>query len=239
MKRTILSMAVMGLCSLLGSFLAVSLMKGEPVQAQEGGAGAIKATEFSLVDKDGRVLIYMDADDNGGGRFSMLDKKGKVRMQASCSAGGVISLLDDKGNPRYTVTQQDDGSIMEFFSDDKGKQRFMTTAKADGDVLLLMAGPKGEQYITMMGGPEQASTLILTSPDGKSTGTFFARNDQATMQLACNKGQMLSAVMEDGRPVFALSKDDKLRMRSMLGTDGKPELIFLNEKRESVWSAGK
>lgn len=238
MNRTFLSMTVMGVCSLLGSFIAVHTMHGEPAQAQEGKAGAIKATEFSLVDKNGRVLIYMDGDEEGG-RLSMLDVNGKVRMQASCGTNARISLLDDKGNPRYTVTQEADGSVMEFYADAKGKHRFVTSSKAGGEVMLMMGGPEGEQYVTLMAGPKEPTTLLMNSGGGKGQAMLFARDDQATMQLSCNKGQVLTAVLEDGRPVMALSKDDNLRLRAMLGEKGDPEFIFLNDKREATWRAGK
>jgi hypothetical protein len=50
---------------------------------------------------------------------------------------------------------------------------------------------------------------------------------------------LLNAVLGDGRPVFALSKAEKLRLRALLAADGEPEFMFLNDKRESTWRAGK
>lgn len=233
-------LAFTGLMALTGGFAANLVMQApEPVNAQEA-PGIVRGTEFRLVNKDGKEIGLLDADKEGGGRISLLDAKGKVRVQVA--AGGkkaFIALLDDKATIRYLVGQDNDGEVMQTFADSKGGNRNITSVKSSGETLFALLGPTGKNCAAMVGDPAGASTLMLTSPDGKNKLVAFAKDDQTALQLNAGDGELLSAVLGDGRPLIALNKAEKLRLRTLLAADGTPELIFLNEKREATWRAGK
>ncbi|MCB9935976.1 MAG: hypothetical protein H6840_09810 [Planctomycetes bacterium] len=242
MNRTqfALSLAVMGLMSLVGSFVAVYALQGAPVQAQkEEAAEVVKGGGFVLVDKKGNPRASLDIGDDNEVRFTLIDSEGKGRVQLN--SGGeraYIALLDRSQQIRYLVGQ-DDSMVMETYLDAKGKNRMISQFKDGGQSLFSFNSEAGENLMSLMAGPKDASTLLLKDPTGKNGVTVFAKDDQATMQLDCGGGSILSAVLGDGRPVFALSKADKLRLRAMLGEDGTPEFIFLNDKKEATWRAGK
>jgi len=241
MNRTqfAVSLAVMGLMSLIGSFVAVYALQGAPVQAQEDGAGVVKGTEFVLVDKKGNTRASLDLSDENEVRFTLIDSEGKGRVQLS--SGGeraYIALLDRNQQIRYLVGQ-DDTTVMETMLDAKGKNRVISQFQDSGETLLAFNGADGNNLMTLMGGPKAASTLLLKDPTGKNGVTLFAKDDQSSLQLEAGDGSLLSAVLGDGRPVFALSKAEKLRLRALLAEDGTPEFIFLNDKKEATWRAGK
>ncbi|MCB9893465.1 MAG: hypothetical protein H6839_03340 [Planctomycetes bacterium] len=240
-NQFLIAMAVMGVMSMAGSFLAVyALQSDKPLNAQEGAAaGVVKATAFELVDKDGNSRASLSIGDDNGVQLTMLDDKGNGRLQLN--SGGdraYLALLDRKGNMRYLVGQ-DDTSTMQTFNDGKGKSRIIQQFEDDGNILFSFLNAEGKASMTLLAGKEQASTLILADPTGKNTVTMFAKDDQSSLQLEAGNGSLLNAVLGDGRPVYALSKDSKLRLRGMLGEDGTPEFIFLNDKKEAVWRAGK
>lgn len=234
-----LSFAFMGMMSLVGSFVAVYALQGEPVQAQEAKAGPVKGTEFQLVDKDGNVRADLSLDEDGEVLFTLIDTEGKGRVQLN--SGGeraYMALLDDKGMVRYIVGQ-DETTVMQTFADDKGKNRTIQSFKDNGDTIFSFIDADGDALMSLTGGTAAASTLILTDPTGKNQVTMFAKDDQSSLQMNAGDGSILAAVLGDGRPVFALNKAEKLRMRAMLKESGEPELMFLNEERQSTWSAGK
>lgn len=238
-SQFLMSFAFMGMMSLVGSFIAVYALQGEPVQAQDAKAGPVKGTEFQLVDKDGNVRADLSLDEDGEVMFTMIDTDGKGRIQLN--SGGkraYMALLDNKGVVRYIVGQ-DDEMVMQTFADDKGKNRTLHSFKNNGDTLLSFNDAEGKPLVSLTGGPGAASTLILTAPEGKNQVTMFAKDDQSSLQMNAGDGSILSAVLGDGRPVFALNKADKLRMRAMLKEDGEPEFMFLNTERQSTWKAGK
>ncbi|MBX3460275.1 MAG: hypothetical protein KF696_10010 [Planctomycetes bacterium] len=233
-------LAFTGVMALTGGFAANLVMQpATPVSAQEA-PGIVRGSEFRLVGKNGKEVGLLDIDSDGGGRISLLDGNGKVRVQVA--AGGkkaFVTLLDDAGTIRYLVGQDNQGEVMQAFADKKGSNRNITSVKSSGETLFALLGPKGENSATLLGDPAGASTLMLTSPDGKNKLVTYARNDQTAIQLNAGDGELLNAVLGDGRPVAALTKAEKLRLRSMLGADGTPELIFLNDKREATWRGGK
>ncbi|MCA8915102.1 MAG: hypothetical protein KDB90_06785 [Planctomycetes bacterium] len=240
-NQFLIAMAVMGVMSMAGSFLAVYVLQSEkPLNAQEGeAAGVVKATAFELVDKDGKSRASLSIGDDNGVQLTMLDDKGNGRLQLN--SGGeraYLALLDRKGNMRYLVGQ-DDTSTMQTFNDAKGKSRILQQFQDDGNVLFSFVKEDGEASMTLLAGKEQASTLILSDPTGKNTVTMFAKDDQSSLQLEAGGGNLLNAVLGDGRPIFALTKDKHLRLRGMLGDDGTPEFIFLNDKKEAIWRANK
>ncbi|MBZ0137664.1 MAG: hypothetical protein K8I27_14965 [Planctomycetes bacterium] len=234
-----LSLGFMGMMSLVGSFIAVFALQGEPVQAQKDAAGPVRGTEFQLVDKDGNVRADLSLDDDGEVMFTMTDTGGKGRVQLN--SGGkraYMALLDDKGMVRYIVGQ-DDTTVMQTFADGKGNNRMIQSFKNSGELVMSFIDPEGEALMSLTAGPEAASTLILTDPTGKNRVTMFAKDDQSSLNMNAGDGNFLAAVLGDGRPVFALSKAEKLRLRAMLKENGEPEFMFLNEERESTWKAGK
>lgn len=241
-----LALAVMATMSLAGSFAAVMMLNsGAPLQAQpaDGEAakpGKITGTEFNLVDAKGNSRAVLDFDEGGDARFTLLDAAGKARVQLN--SGGdrsYMALLDQNGVVRYTVAQDKDNSVLQTFLDSKGRNRMVNSLTNDSDTLFGMLTDKGESAMTLMAGSKQASTLILADQTGKNVATLFAKGDQTSLSLTCGDGQLLNAVLGDGRPVFALSKAEKLRLRALLDIEGEPELMFLNDKRESTWRAGQ
>ena len=235
-----MSLAFMGMMSLVGSFVAVYTLQGEPVQAQEDNVGAIKGTAFQLVDKDGNVRADLSLDEDGEVMFTMIDTEGKGRIQLN--SGGkraYMALLDNEGTVRYIVGQDSDGTVMQTFADNKGNNRLMHSFKDNGDTLISFLNAEGKAAMSLTAGAKDASTLILTAPEGKNQVTMFAKDDQSSLQMNAGDGSILAAVLGDGRPVFALNKAEKLRLRAMLKEDGEPEFIFLNEDRQSTWKAGK
>lgn len=241
MNRTqfMLSFAFMGVMSLAGSFLAVYALQGNDVQAQKDAAGPVSGTKFQLVDKDGNIRADLSLDEDGEVMFTMIDTEGKGRVQLN--SGGkraYMALLDNKGMVRYIVGQ-DDTTVMQTFADGKGKNRMIQSFKNSGEAVMSFIDAEGEALMSLTGGPDAASTLILTDPTGKNRVTLFAKDDQSSLNMNAGDGSILAAVLGDGRPVFALNKAEKLRLRAMLKEDGEPELMFLNDNRESTWKAGK
>jgi hypothetical protein len=232
-------LAAMAVMSLAGSFIAVFVLQSDnPVQAQAGAAGVVRGTQFVLVDKKGAERARLDIGDEGGVRFTMLDNKGKARVQLN--SGGdtaFFQLLDRNGVPRYLVGQGDD-VVLQTFTDTKGENRAMQQFKDNGQTLFAFNGPGKKNLMTLMASPKDASTLILTDPTGKNQLTMFAKDDQTSMKLSAGDGSLLASTLGDGRPLIALSKADHLRMRQLLGKEGDPEFIFLNDKRQAVWRAG-
>lgn len=234
-----MSLAFMGMMSLVGSFVAVYALQGDKVHAQEEKVGPVKGTEFQLVDKEGNVRADLSLDEDGEVMFTLIDTDGKGRIQLN--SGGkraYMALLDNKGMVRYIVGQ-DEEMVLQTFADEKGKNRTLQSFKNNGQTLFSFNDADGTPLLSLTGGPGDASTLLLTAPEGKNQVTLFAKDDQSSLSMNAGDGSILTAVLGDGRPVFAMNKADKLRLRSMLKEDGEPEFIFLNEARESVWKAGK
>ena len=144
-----------------------------------------------------------------------------------------------RGEIAKAIVGQDETTVMQTFADDKGKNRTIQSFKNNGDTVFSFIDVDGEALMSLTGGPAAASTLILTDPTGKNQVTMFAKDDQSSLQMNAGDGSILAAVLGDGRPVFALNKAEKLRMRAMLKESGEPEFMFLNEERQSTWSAGK
>ncbi|MBK8206956.1 MAG: hypothetical protein IPK87_09230 [Planctomycetes bacterium] len=212
-----IGLAFTGTMALAGAFAAVGIMQPTPVGAQEG-IGAVKATEFQLVDKNGKVRIQLDVGESGDARFSMLDGKGAVRLQAN--SGGdqaYVSLLDGSGKIRYLVGHNlKDDMVMETYTDAEGRNRFISSLRKEGDAVITFANSEGKNVVTLMGGDELSS-----------------------LQLAGGENLMQNSILKDGRAFFAMQNGKTVRWRGMIAADGTPSLDFLNAEKKATWSAGK
>ncbi len=212
----IIGLAFTGTMALAGAFAAVGIMQPTQVGAQEG-IGAVKATEFQLVDKNGNVRIQLDVGKDGDARFSMLDDKGAVRLQAN--SGGekaYVSLLDGAGKVRYLVAHNTkDDMVMETYTDAEGRNRFVSSLRKDGDAVISFSNSEGKSVVTLMGS------------DGL-----------ASLQLAGGENLLQNSILSDGRAFIAMQNGKTVRFRGMIGADGTPKLEFLNTEKKVTWSAG-
>jgi len=219
--RFALALALMGVMSLGGGFLAVVLLLD--TDAAQAGAPAdtvLRASALEIVDSDG-----------------------VVRARIGTKGGdSLLALYDEKGTRRYrAVYERSRDRVSVYLADNTGDDRYLLSHTKEGESLLSFLGEKDAKLMTILAGEEQASSLLLMDPKSKRQVTVFAGRGNTTMQLADEAGQAgwLASVVQDGRSVMALAKDGKLRIRAMTGADTTPELVFLDDKRNKTWAAGK
>lgn len=241
-KQFAIALAVMAITAAAGGFSAVGVFL-DVAPAQADDSKVVQASRFDLVDAKGnrRAVLKINAD--GSPTFALYDPTGRSRVQLGANNdAGMVSLLDAKGTPRAVLAQTESNDrVTMIYSDRAGNERWLSALTKGGDGMLSFVGPKHGKWMTLLAGPEQASSLLLTDPKSKQRVTTFAGRGQAAYQLsdAAGQGGFLAAVLKDGRSVFGLSKAGKLRLRAMTKEDGRPELLFYDENRKTVWMAGK
>ncbi|MCA8937694.1 MAG: hypothetical protein KDB68_15975, partial [Planctomycetes bacterium] len=102
------TLAVMGVMSLAGSFIAATIMQATPAGAQADGDKVI-TSEFQLKDKNGKLRALMKVDDGGDLLFTLLDANEKVRITQSVGndGSGAVIVSDSKGRPRMSLTSSE------------------------------------------------------------------------------------------------------------------------------------
>ncbi|MDJ0522441.1 MAG: hypothetical protein QNJ90_10265 [Planctomycetota bacterium] len=218
-KQYAIALAVMALMAAAGGFAAIAvLLDPSPVQA---APDALQTRALEVVDASGKVRARLAVDANGDVALRFLDAKGTKRSE----------YIHEAANDRTTLDFRDAG----------GEQRWIASLTRENDTVLAFTGAGDEKYVTLLAGPRHASTLILKDPKTKQMVTTFAGRGQASFQLndKNGKGGYVCSVLGDGRSVFALSKDGKLRIRGMVKEDASPQLVFLDDLRRQTWSAGK
>jgi hypothetical protein len=158
--------------------------------------------------------------------FQLLDGNGTARGVWGVTDEGMslFSLLDPKGKPRLTLaTDKKNGTVITL-TDHDGKQRMTQAVKADGMAVITYYHPDGETQ----------AFQVSTTGEGESSLILYDKT---------KTNSILASVMSDGRSVLALERNNDVRFRAMLGTDGTPEMGFITKnekgKMQYTWQAGK
>src|SRR5687768_5420434 len=107
-KQFVIALAVMGVMSLAGSFGAIYMLQGGPVNA--AADNVVSGSEFRLVDGKGKLRSLMTVDKEGDLPFTMLDAKENVRMTQTVGNDGSASIVlsNSEGKPRMSLTSSAD-----------------------------------------------------------------------------------------------------------------------------------
>lgn len=219
-KQFLVALLVMGCMAAGGAFAAVSVFMG--MRSADAAPGdTLRASALEIVDAQGKVRARLASEANGDVALRLLDAAGAKRAEFAYLAGR-------------------DRLVLKYL-DAKGGERWMSALTSKNECLLAFAGAGNAKYVTLLAGPEQASTLLLMDPKSKRNVTMFSGRDQSSLQLTDAQGRMglLGSVIKDGRSVFGLAKDGKLRLRAMTTEDTTPEIKFLDDQRKATWEAGK
>jgi len=241
--RIAYQLLIVAVMSFVGGFVATRWSPPVSTAYAQAQPGALKTKGLQIVDGAGKVRAEITVGKTGEAELSLMDQNGNKRVQLMAQNDiGSVALIDAAGTHRYMASQiESKDQVQAHYSDKDGNERLLTAVTKQGDTLVAFTGPKNEKWMTLMAGPQQASTLILADPKTKQNIVTFAGRGQASMQIsdAQGKGGMLTSVLGDGRSVWALSKEGKLRMRGMCKEDGSPELVFMNKERQKTWTAGQ
>lgn len=216
--------AVMGVMSLVGAFAAVAVfVDSKPVQA-DGEDKVIQATEFQLVDGQGKARGVWGVTDEGMALFSLLDPKGKPRLSMATDnkSGTVITLTDSDGTQRMTQAVNAEGMAVIMLTDSNGTQRMKQTVNAEGVAMTTYYHPDGKTQ----------AFQVSTSGEGESSLILYDKT---------KKNSILASVLADGRSVIAMESNDVTRFRAMLGKNGEPEMGFIEKGDKGLrytWQAG-
>jgi hypothetical protein len=232
-KQFVIALAVMGAMSLAGSFGAVYLLQGEPVQA--AADSIVTGSEFRLVDGNGKLRTLITVDKEGDVLFTMLDAKENVRLSQTVGNDGSSAILLNtaEGKPRMSLTSSGDqpGAFTVF--DSKGEAAAVLAIGGD-DFPLLTISREGSS--TILGINKGGKGLLALSD---SAGQYFTvtggGDDPSSIMLNNNKagtGIMLTAV-KDGLMQLAMKEKEEL-LAFLLAGGGNPTALELDNEGSSV-----
>jgi hypothetical protein len=217
-KQFLAALSVIAVMSLAGSFSAVYLLQGEPVQAQD--KKAVTGSEYRLVDGNGKLRSLLSVDKNNNVLFTLLDANEKVRMSQTVGndGGAAIVLNTADGKPRMSLTS-DSGQPGAFtVFDSKGDAAaLLAVGEEDFPTLTLMRGKtsvlagitskgngvfalsdEGGQFFSATGGGDMPSTVMLNN-NKAGTGTMLTNGNDGIMQLSMTeKDKLLAFLMAGG-----------------------------------------
>jgi len=158
--------------ALLGAFGA-----GAGMTSADAPPGAIKATEFAIVDKDGNVR----------GRWGMRD-------------GGVeISLIDTKGRTRIGL-RVDDHPLIKLWGE-QGENGVLLSQDARTGTWFSMSDQTGSSRLLMQGGTELTSFAMRDTAGKVRVYTFCEPDGRVKLQVKDDKEQTIWSA--EPRPVDA------------------------------------
>jgi hypothetical protein len=246
-KQFVIALAVMGVMSLAGSFGAVYMLQGGPVNA--AADNVVSGSEFRLVDGKGKLRSLMTVDKEGDLLFTMLDAKENVRMTQTVGNDGSASIVlsNSEGKPRMSLTSSADqpgaftvfdskgqaSAVLAIGSDDfplltisrEGSSTIMGINKG-GKGLLALSDAAG-QYFTVTGGGDDPSTMMLNN-NKAGTGIMLTGLKDGQMQLAMKeKDNLLAFLLAGGGNPTALQMDNTGSSVKLQAQDGGVSLMQL------------
>jgi hypothetical protein len=187
---------------------------------------------MSLVGAFSAVAVFMEAKPvqaEGESKtvtatsFQLVDGAGKSRgIWAADDDTVAFSLLDSKERPRLTMANEKKRGTVITFTDNHGKNRMTQAVTPEGLAIITYFHPDGETV----------AFQVSTTGEGESSLILYDKS---------KKNSILASVLADGRSVIALEHDEVTRFRTMIGTNGEPEMGFIEKGEKGLrytWQAG-
>ena len=203
----------------IGGMLPGTVLRSDPVIAQEASAGtAVTAEEFRVVGKDGKVRAVIGALPDGSAGAAFYDLQGYIRAEIGLNAAGVAELA---------------------LYDQAGKQR-----KPQGFAYMFVL-PNGGPRLSLIG---DAANLTIASDRlaGYATLKIEPDNNPVLSLEGEDKGAALLTMLQDGSPSLTLYDPEGYRRAALeireVRIPGKEPVpkstLTLYDKNEKViWSA--
>lgn len=176
--------AVMGVMSLVGAFAAVAVfVDSKPVQA-DGEEKVIQATEFQLVDGQGKARGVWGVTDEGMALFSLLDPKGKPRLSMATDkkSGTVITLTDSDGTQRMTQAVNAEGmAVITYYHPDGKTQAFQVSTSGEGESSLILYDKTKKNSILASVLADGRSVIAMESNDVTRFRAMLGKNGEPEM----------------------------------------------------------
>lgn len=176
--------AVMGVMSLVGAFAAVAVfVDSKPVQA-DGEDKVIQATEFQLVDGQGKARGVWGVTDEGMALFSLLDPKGKPRLSMATDkkSGTVITLTDSDGTQRMTQAVNAEGmAVITYYHPDGKTQAFQVSTSGEGESSLILYDKTKKNSILASVLADGRSVIAMESNDVTRFRAMLGKNGEPEM----------------------------------------------------------
>ena len=214
------TLAVMGVMSLAGSFIAATIMQATPAGAQADGDKVI-TSEFQLKDKNGKLRALMKVDDGGDLLFTLLDANEKVRITQSVGndGSGAVIVSDSKGRPRMSLTSSEsDPGAFSVFDSNGEPAALLAVGKGDFPMMTLKA-PTGQAILGIQSDGSGLLTLSEISGEGdeKDSNSYFSvvggKGVPSVMLLenARGKGEIQLVASDDGSNILSLRENKEMR----------------------------
>jgi hypothetical protein len=176
--------AVMGVMSLVGAFAAVAVfVDSKPVQA-DGEDKVIQATEFQLVDGQGKARGVWGVTDEGMALFSLLDPKGKPRLSMATDkkSGTVITLTDSDGTQRMTQAVNAEGmAVITYYHPDGKTQAFQVSTSGEGESSLILYDKTKKNSILASVLADGRSVIAMESNEVTRFRAMLGKNGEPEM----------------------------------------------------------
>jgi hypothetical protein len=141
----------------LGLTLGVVLLAG----AGSPMPDVIRAEGFEVVDGDGRVLVTIGSDEDGG-LVTLRNRQEAVYM----------ILTTDRDGGLFVIRNRNDQPVVSAYADDDGGAMLLKNSLG-GDIVLLAADSTGRGLMNLRDHAQKATVVLGSDPDG---GFFELRN---------------------------------------------------------------
>ena len=153
-----------GFVFLLGSFFTP--FQEVRVDAQPDFVDWIRCGRLEVVDKEGRPILALDVNGEGGGIVNVFGKGGWVSLSANKHGGDVV-VAGESGEGRLSV---DENGARFFVQGEDGKSETRLSVDENGGVVSISNKAKqnvGQFKVTSVGG----GVLKTIDTDGNETGS--------------------------------------------------------------------
>jgi hypothetical protein len=244
MNRTqfLLSLSVMAVMSLAGSFLAVYVLgSGEPLSAQEG-TDKVVTSEFQLKDSKGKLRALMKVDDEGELLFTLLDAKEQVRItqRVENNGAGAIVISDNNGRPRMSLTSDSDTAGAFSVFDAKGEPAALLAVGSGDFPMLTLKAPSGQAILGIQ--PNGTGVLNLGSIGAEGEkGDYFSVVGGAKaptamiLRNAQGGGEVQLTAAADGNTILSIREKGETRCLLSSGAGGTTAMQLHNGSGSTVY----
>jgi hypothetical protein len=236
--------AVMG--GLVGGAVASRLAPGTVVCAQPPSAPekVIRAEQFEVLDKDGKVRATLTAQDDKGPTLRLFDTDGEDRVVLSLNptAEALLAFRDKGQKARLSLTLLKEGPRVDLWDPDGKNIRTALRTAADGAPLLELYDPHMRRRAVFGLDAGDQPGLSLEDTAGKARLTLGLEHEGLAVLRFLSQEQVARIGLSLGAgggpaSLSFLDPGGKIRAMLALGLEGGPVLTFLDEDGQSIWRA--
>ncbi len=200
------------------AFVAVHLIDGARADDEEKAPEALTAREINIENADGKVVLRLSANDNGGGRVQIYAKNGAEVARLAAGATGGHARYSDNGEKSVAYVGADPGT---------GTGYVAVRGKEKSGVSLFVHEYGGVVHTNRSNGKPSVS-LGSGIDDGSGYMFISDRNDDPALAFITAPAPTISVVSNDGKPFYR-----KRRRHAQPHTALLPEHAHRAHRRQS------